>query len=110
VGNLVAVNHLNTHDLEEAILSSEIVIARSGYSTVMDLFTLGKKAIFVPTPQQPEQLYLANLLSKQCLAVSELQEDFSLQRALDKSGSFSGFKRSMQGNELLNSAIDAILK
>ena len=36
-------------------------MARSGYSTLLDLAALGKKAIFVPTPGQTEQEYLADL-------------------------------------------------
>ncbi len=42
---------------------AQLIICRSGYSTIMDLFTLGKTALLVPTPGQPEQEYLAGYLS-----------------------------------------------
>jgi len=45
--------------LSEMIIRSEWVVCRSGYSTLCDLRVLGAKAVVVPTPQQPEQLYLA---------------------------------------------------
>ena len=50
---------LGTKALNEAFLKSRLIISRSGYSTIMDLAVLGKKALLVPTPGQPEQEYLA---------------------------------------------------
>jgi uncharacterized protein (TIGR00661 family) len=49
---------------ERDILMSraKMVICRSGYSTLMDLTELGKQALFVPTPGQTEQEYLARYL------------------------------------------------
>jgi len=46
--------------LNELMNKSKVVIARSGYSTIMDLIKLDKKAILIPTPGQEEQLYLAS--------------------------------------------------
>lgn len=57
--NVEVHSFLNSVALNEAILASKIVVARSGYSTLMDLMVLGKKAIFIPTPGQTEQEYLA---------------------------------------------------
>jgi len=59
-------NHLGAADLREIILASRTVLCRSGYSTIMDLNLLKAKAIFVPTPGQTEQEYLARI-SKQCI-------------------------------------------
>ncbi|MGV3632409.1 MAG: glycosyltransferase [Bacteroidota bacterium] len=41
---------------------SETIISRSGYSTIMDIRVLGKKAILYPTKGQKEQEYLYNYL------------------------------------------------
>ena len=58
--NIHFINGLHPLKLAECIAKSEIIICRSGYSTLMDLFSfLPKKLILVPTPGQPEQLYLA---------------------------------------------------
>ncbi|WP_430404461.1 hypothetical protein [Fluviicola sp.] len=43
------------------IASSETIVSRNGYSTLMDLEFLKKKAILIPTPGQLEQEYLAAL-------------------------------------------------
>ena len=54
-------NHLTAKELQARLLASELVICRSGYSSIMDLAALGKKALFIPTPGQTEQEYLAQL-------------------------------------------------
>lgn len=66
---------LSTLELAEEIQKSELVICRSGYSSVMDLVALQKAAILIPTPGQSEQEYLAEHLKDQGLfyTVSETQ-------------------------------------
>jgi len=53
-------NHLPVHELNREMSRASYIISRSGYSTVMDITKLQKKAVFVPTPGQTEQEYLAN--------------------------------------------------
>ena len=43
----------------EMLNRARVVVARSGYTTLMELAELGKRALFVPTPGQSEQEYLA---------------------------------------------------
>jgi len=57
-------NYLDAAELSDLVQQSEIVIARSGYSTIMDLVAIGQQAILVPTPGQTEQEYLAKYLSE----------------------------------------------
>ncbi len=71
-------NHLSSSLLNQAILQSEIIICRSGYTTIMDLIKLNKKAVVVPTPGQTEQEYLANYLMEQNIFYSLQQNNFSL--------------------------------
>ena len=75
-------NVLNTEALEEVISKSEYVISRAGYSTVMDLVKLGKKAILVPTPGQSEQEYLADNLKSRNLFVFRNQNKFVVSEAI----------------------------
>jgi len=56
-------DHLPVEALQQQIEEAEWMIARCGYSTLMDLQVLNKKAILIPTPGQPEQEYLAHWLS-----------------------------------------------
>lgn len=56
------ISYLDATALKEEINKAEYIICRSGYSTLMDLASYGKKIILVPTPGQSEQIYLANHL------------------------------------------------
>lgn len=53
--------HLPTPALQAALLHAKLIVSRCGYSTLMDLEALGRSALLVPTPGQPEQEYLAEL-------------------------------------------------
>ncbi|MGH8225410.1 MAG: glycosyltransferase [Gammaproteobacteria bacterium] len=44
----------------EMLNRARVIITRSGYTTLMELAVLGKRALFVPTPGQSEQEYLAH--------------------------------------------------
>lgn len=52
-------NHLTSLEFNQLLNASGLVLGRSGYSSIMDYYTLRKKAILIPTPYQPEQNYLA---------------------------------------------------
>ena len=70
-------NHLNTNDMQAAIESSEFIVSRCGYTTVMEVLSLQKKSVFIPTPGQTEQEYLANHLLKQNWSYTfQQQSDF----------------------------------
>lgn len=108
-GNHAEVNHLLSNDLNEAINQSSIVVSRSGYSTVMDLVKLNKKAIFIPTPGQTEQEHLAVELMKNKIAFSMKQSEFDLEKALKESVSYKGFVNFEYAESLLSKAIDSVL-
>lgn len=64
---LVEAPHLATPALAAALRGAREIICRGGYSTVMDLDALGvldTRCLFVPTPGQTEQEYLAEHLAK----------------------------------------------
>ncbi len=48
-----------SEELAWALAGAETVVCRSGYSTLLDLAVLGRTAVLVPTPGQPEQEDLA---------------------------------------------------
>ena len=77
-GNLTVYNYMTSNLLEQTINESALVISRSGYTTVMDLAKLNKKAIFIPTPGQFEQEYLAKRLSDMRLVPYCNQDHFNL--------------------------------
>ena len=102
-------NHLPSQQLNELINAADIVIARPGYSTIMDLAALSKKAIFVPTPGQTEQLYLAKELDRKKIAPMVLQNKFSLTVALDRAKDYSGFTEDYFKENLLEKTLREFL-
>lgn len=107
-GNLQIISYADTNEMQDIIESSSIIISRPGYSTIMDLVTLGKKAIFIPTPGQTEQEYLAEYFMKKNIFYSVPQKKFHLQIELQKIKDYSGLKIPSQP-ELLYGAISSII-
>ena len=77
-GRMTIYNFMTSALLQKAINESELIISRSGYTTVMDLAKLNKKAFFIPTPGQFEQKYLADRLNEMRLIPTCSQDDFSI--------------------------------
>jgi UDP:flavonoid glycosyltransferase YjiC (YdhE family) len=75
-------NHLPSSELNELMNTSEFIIARSGYSTIMDLVTLKRNAILVPTPGQTEQEYLARYMNEKKWMLTVSQKNFNLENVL----------------------------
>ena len=53
--------HLPTELLQWYMQEAREIVCRSGYSSIMDLHTIGRKAHLIPTPGQTEQIYLAEI-------------------------------------------------
>ncbi len=68
--NIVLIKLPNANELSYIIAESKIIVCRSGYSSLMDMYALGKKElILIPTPGQTEQEYLAEYWSKKFKSV-----------------------------------------
>lgn len=89
--NINIKNYMFGKALEEAINSSKYIIARSGYTTLMDLSKLEKKAFFIPTPGQNEQEYLAERLQEQGIAPYCDQNEFELSK-LEELDDYKGLR------------------
>lgn len=103
--NIEVVNHLNGQRLQQVIEESEMIIARSGYTTIMDLYALESRAILIPTPGQTEQEYLAEKLKQANVFFTAHQDNFDLNAALVKAEAYKGFKQTESGREYLLNAI-----
>jgi len=104
IGNVTYYNFMNSKQLEQTFNESELVLCRSGYTTVMDLAKLGKKAFFIPTPGQYEQEYLAIKLQDENLVPYATQNDFTIED-LSKVKSFKGlsqFKNNIDWDSLFS--------
>jgi uncharacterized protein (TIGR00661 family) len=86
--SITVYDHLPAAELEKIIINASMVVARCGYSTVMDLAALKKRSILIPTPGQTEQEYLADHLMKKNFAFCVAQKKFSLEKVLDLASQF----------------------
>ena len=96
-GNLIlnssqtAFNHLPDAELNKWLLQAKMVLSRPGYSTVMDMAKLEKKVVFVPTPGQTEQEYLAERMKEQKISPFQIQSEFNLKALLVEAQHYTGF-------------------
>jgi uncharacterized protein (TIGR00661 family) len=103
-------NHLPSEELNKEMERAEYVISRSGYSSVMDIVTLGKRSILIPTPGQTEQEYLAEYLTEKKIAFCISQKKFDLQEALQKVSVFDYKTMHPADYSILSSTIISFLK
>ena len=103
------VSYLNSTQLQKAMNDSKIVLCRSGYSSIMDLAALDKKAIFIPTPGQTEQEYLAEYFKEKKIAYAVSQKEFHLEKALRESENYKGFEIREEKN-LYKKVVDLFLE
>jgi UDP:flavonoid glycosyltransferase YjiC (YdhE family) len=108
--NIEVYSFLTSKELNDALLASEIVISRSGYSSLMDLAVLKKKAILIPTPGQTEQAYLAKRFSEQGAFLVQSQENLNLKEALEKVRQFKGLEGSFFKKNRLGKVIQQFLE
>jgi uncharacterized protein (TIGR00661 family) len=105
--NLTIYNYMTADQLNQTILESKIVITRSGYSTILDLAVLGKKAILIPTPGQTEQEYLGEYFHKKNIFYYQKQKNFDLEVALKAVQDFKGLK--VDDDDILKKTIKELL-
>ena len=82
-------SHLTAADLRHLLLSARYVICRAGYTGIMDLALMRKKALIIPTPGQTEQEYLADYLSEKGLFLACSQNELDIESALEKLAGFN---------------------
>ena len=81
---LVCYDRLGSVALRELLATAELVISRSGYSSIMDYAELGMPALLVPTPGQGEQEYLARYHREKGHAHAVGQEELDLARDIPR--------------------------
>lgn len=107
--NLVVMPFSDSNFLKYIIQSSKIVVARAGYSTIMDLIYLKKTAILIPTPYQTEQIYLARRLWDLKFFAYCFQEKFDYPAFNNLSQYLPGFQNNLSNQNVLNFKINDFL-
>lgn len=77
-------DYADSIQLEKLIEENDLVICRSGYSSVMDLLVKGKRTIMIPTPGQGEQEYLAKRLDEKGYILAGKQKNLNLGKLLQQ--------------------------
>ncbi len=90
-GTMVIYNFMTSAELEVALNESGLILSRSGYTTIMDLAKLKKKAFFIPTPGQFEQEYLAEKMRAEGIAPFATQKEFNI-KMLSEVENYTGFE------------------
>ncbi|MFN7747610.1 MAG: glycosyltransferase [Cyclobacteriaceae bacterium] len=98
-------NHLPSDEMANVITSARLVIARSGYSTIMDLAAMGARALLVPTPGQPEQEYLATRLAALGVAHTATSEELNVTRIEAALGQSDTLGKLFQESDYLEQAV-----
>ena len=106
--NITVVSYLSANDMYCALQKATVIICRSGYSTIMDLAVLGKKAILIPTQGQTEQEYLAKKLHKKEMAIACYQDNFDIQTAIQNLAKIKGFSKYTVNTEKLEAEIQQL--
>lgn len=81
-GPVTIANHMETSQLHAILGGAQHIVARAGYSTIMDLVLLNKIALLVPTPGQPEQEYLTQFLERRNWFAFQSQKRMDLNAGL----------------------------
>jgi len=91
LGNKIEIYpYLNRDKQEEMLNRAKLVICRSGYTTLMELAEIGRKALLIPTPGQSEQEYLAKTLRERGEFYSVRQNKLDLVRDTKIASTYSG--------------------
>ncbi|MCB2207793.1 MAG: hypothetical protein KQH67_05810 [Bacteroidetes bacterium] len=106
--NIRIISHADDTQMAVLIQSASMIISRPGYSTIMDLHVFGKKAIFIPTPGQTEQEYLAKKMKALGYCYFEKQKSFELNKALLVSEKYTGIPKTTSQHQI-ESLIDRLL-
>lgn len=101
-------DYANREELTSILMQTKLVIARTGYTTLMDLAILGKKALLIPTPGQMEQEYLADRLMANEMFSTMHQNNLDLIKGLEKANNLS-FNYQEDNNNRLSERIDFYL-
>ena len=106
VGNLEYIPYLTSEKLNRLLMESDSILCRGGYTSVMDLVKLRKKAICVPTPGQTEQEYLTTMYERQGYFLRVNQDELNVETAMENMHKYTGITMEMDGNLLVKAIKD----
>lgn len=109
VGTADVYGYLDRPAQEEMMNRARLVLCRSGYSTIMDLAELQRRAVLIPTPGQTEQMYLAGYHQARGTTVSFDQRRLDLRAAMAHGAGLPPFRASTSTADTVRRATGLIL-
>jgi hypothetical protein len=91
--NVTQLGYCNAKQLEQLMNESSHIVCRSGYSTLMELDSIQKKAILIPTSGQYEQEYLAKYWAEHFNFPIANENEISTKDFVDYLNTSSNFER-----------------
>jgi len=88
--NIEFYNFLDKKKQENIMNRAKFLIVRAGYTTIMELTELRKRALLIPSPGQPEQEYLCKYLKKQGLFHYTSQQNLNLKKHIKIAKKYPG--------------------
>jgi len=105
--NIQILPHVPSEKIEQLMRTAHTIVCRGGYTTIMELVSLGRSAVLVPTPGQTEQEYLCKRLAKKGWFASVQQNELEMQKLPDSADLNHGFQ--CLGNALMIAALTTMV-
>ena len=106
--NVRIFSFLTKEKREELMNRARLVISRSGYSTIMDLAVLGKKALMIPTAGQIEQEYLADYHNAKRTFFSVHQNKINLEKDIKQAERTTGMQKPCDVDKTVENIINVV--
>lgn len=108
-GTLI-LSHATREKMAELMNRSKFIVTRSGYTTVMEIAELGKKALFIPTPGQTEQEYLSEYYAEKKMFYSVSQYLLDLEVDIKEAKKYDGAGKIRPTSENVKLLYDTVFK
>ncbi len=89
-GRIAIHSFMNREQQQQMMNRAQLIVTRSGYTTLMELAELGKKALLIPTVGQSEQEYLADYHRRLGHLYSVTQSQLQLARDVAIAATYNG--------------------
>jgi uncharacterized protein (TIGR00661 family) len=100
--------YLSRMDRELLLNRAKLLISKIGFTTLSDMAVLRKKALFLPTPGQPEQLYLAQYHNTKRTFRCVLPTKLNLATDVNLALRYQGVKRYCNVDKAIETVLDLI--
>lgn len=108
-GRITIHPHLDRHRAEEMMSRARLVVTRSGYTTLMELAELRRRALLVPTVGQSEQEYLADRLERRGEMHGVRMRDLDLPRDVARARRYRGLPPMRPTKESVDRFLAAVI-